>query len=130
MHETKNVFPGRSVWVVFSDETDLGFLKVLRRGFRHCFVVIRDQGCWLSCDPLAHVTELSVLNVPEDFDVLNWLRKQGMIVVKVSPQIRPKHKILPPMLFTCVEAVKRLIGLREWWVLTPWQLYRALEKRL
>ena len=122
--------PERMVWVVFSDETDLLFLKCLRRGFRHCFVVIRDRGHWISYDPLAHYTELALVDVPETFDLLGWLSAQGMRVVKVPPHICPKQRILPPVMFTCVVAVKRIIGMRGWWVFTPWQLYRVLEKRL
>ncbi len=120
----------RMLWVVFSDETDLPFLKFLRRGFRHCFVVIRDRGHWISYDPLAHYTELFLVDVPETFDLLGWLGEQGMTIVKVPSSFCPKQKILPPMMFTCVEAVKRVIGLRGWWILTPWQLYAALTKRI
>ncbi|MBL8637042.1 MAG: hypothetical protein JNN09_00905 [Alphaproteobacteria bacterium] len=120
----------RMLWVVFSDETDLPFLKCLRRGFRHCFVVIRDRGHWISYDPLAHYTELFWVDVPETFDLLGWLSEQGMTVIKVPSSLCPKQKILPPMMFTCVEAVKRMIGLRGWWILTPWQLYAALAKRI
>jgi hypothetical protein len=53
-----------------------------------------------------------------------------MTVIKVPSPLCPKQKILPPMMFTCVEAVKRIIGLRGWWILTPWQLYAALAKRI
>lgn len=120
----------RMLWVVFSDETDLPFLKCLRRGFRHCFVVIRDRGHWISYDPLAHYTELFWVDVPETFDLLGWLSEQGMTVIKVPSSLCPKQKIFPPMMFTCVEAVKRMIGLRGWWILTPWQLYAALAKRI
>jgi hypothetical protein len=120
----------RMLWVVFSDETDLPFLKCLRRGFRHCFVVIRDRGHWISYDPLAHYTELFLVDVPETFDLLGWLSEQGMTVIKVPSPLCPTQKILPPMMFTCVEAVKRIIGLRGWWIFTPWQLYAALAKRI
>lgn len=127
MTENKESFPARTIWVAFSDETDLPFLRFLRRGFRHCFVVIYDGGHWISCDPLAHYTELALVDVPETFDLLGWLRGQGMILVQV-PLMPLCPRVLPPMIFTCVEAVKRIIGLRAWWVFTPWQLYRALAR--
>ena len=35
-------------------------------------------------------------------------------------------KPAPFMLFTCVEAVKRVLGIHRRGIVTPWQLYRHL----
>ena len=45
--------------VVFVDHAECRWLRVLRAGFRHCFVVIRDRSVWLACDPLKDRIELS-----------------------------------------------------------------------
>ena len=119
----------RGKWVVFSDDTDIPLLRLLRRGFRHCFVVAGEGGCWVAYDPLAHCTQLEFLDVPDGFDVPRWLEDQGMTVLKLREERgEPPRSLLPPLPFTCVEAVKRLVGLRAWWVFTPWQLYRALVR--
>ena len=116
-------------WVAFTDQTDLAFLKILKRGFRHCFVLVHDGMRWISFDPLAGHTEL--MSYPElgaEFDFPAHLRRTGHTMVKVK-NVQQDHKpsrMAPVMIHTCVEAVKRLIGVRGFFILTPWQLYRHL----
>lgn len=117
---------GQSAWVVFTGQSELLRVRLLRRGFRHCFVVVKDGEKWLSLDPLAHRTELQILPVLPDFDVPAWLSGQGHTVLPA--QIRSNKKAAPFALFTCVEAVKRVLGLRKRLVFTPYQLFRHLKK--
>jgi len=37
MHTTKT-----KAWVVFSGEADLPWLKILKEGYRHCYVLLND----------------------------------------------------------------------------------------
>ena len=73
-------------YVVFSDHTDLWWLKFLRRGFRHCFVIIRLGDVWICADALAHKTEIMRLDIPDSFNVLQWLEEAGDIVVQTNVQ--------------------------------------------
>lgn len=114
-------------WVVFSGKSDWPWLKFLRPGFRHCFVIVHDGTRWLSLDPLLQHTELKVHDVPPDFDLPGWLTARGNRVM-AAPLDRTHNKPAPLMFFTCVEAVKRVLGLHRWMVLTPWQLYRHLSR--
>jgi len=113
------------ILVVFSDHTDLWWLKHLRRGFRHCFILIRFADIWICLDALAHKTELMRIDIPDTVHLMKWLENQGETVVryKIQPSLK---KPLYPSLFTCVEAVKRTLGLRKPFILTPWQLYKFL----
>lgn len=112
-------------WVVFTGRTDLGWLKLLRQGFRHCFVLLRQDGLWLRVDPLAAHTEIEALALPPLYDLPAWYEAQGCRVVPVSLR-RGHRRPAPVALFSCVEAVKRVLGLHAPAVLTPWQLYRHL----
>lgn len=114
-------------WVVFSGKSDWPWLKFLRPGFRHCFVIVHDGTRWLSLDPLLQHTELKVHDVPSDFDLPGWLTARGNRVM-LAPLDRTHNKPAPVMFFTCVEAVKRVLGMHRWGVLTPWQLYRHLTR--
>lgn len=114
-------------WVVFSGKSEWPWLKCLRPGFRHCFVIVHDGTRWLSLDPLLQHTELKVHDVPPDFDLPGWLAGRGNRVLP-APVNRGHKKPVPPMMFTCVEAVKRVLGLHHWSVMTPWQLYRHLTR--
>ncbi len=112
-------------WVVFSGQTELSYLKLLKNGFRHCFIILKKGDHWISLDPLAHKTEIELHYLPQNFDLPSWLKKRGNVVVETKLKAAPL-KALPVSLFTCVEAVKRVLGLHSWKVLTPWQLYKHL----
>ena len=112
--------------IIFSSETDIRWLRILKRGFRHCFACIRTHGQWIFYDPLAHTTCLSVCSGMDSIDLEFWFRQQGFRVMRTKIQPAPQEK-LSPALFTCVEAVKRILGIRSLLILTPWQLYKHLN---
>ncbi|MCE2510386.1 MAG: hypothetical protein J4G10_05350 [Alphaproteobacteria bacterium] len=121
------------VLVIFSDQTDLPWLRLLKRGYRHCFLVILQGTRWLVYDPLVHRTEIIMLDLPPDFDLADWYRQHGLRVIatKILPaasRFPACRMFLPLRPFTCVEAVKRVLGLRAAQVFTPWQLYQHLDR--
>lgn len=121
---SKNIYTQKA-WVVFTDQADLPWLKVLRKGFRHCFVILHDGENWLSVDPLAHRIEAQIQHVQKDFDLPAWLEERGHIVIRAK--IHEGQKIMPVMPVTCVEVVKRVLGVRRRFIFTPWQLYRHIR---
>lgn len=113
-------------WVVFTDDTDYPPLKILKRGFRHCFVVMHDGRVWLTLDPLLNRMEIQVHHdLPPDFDFAAHWTGQGDRIIPTRIVNAHPHPA-SPMIFTCVEAVKRVLGIRSWRVITPWGLYRHL----
>ncbi len=117
----------QNILVVFSDDTDIWWLKVLRRGYRHCFVMVDTIAGWVSIDPLLRQTEIIGLgNI--DHDVLTeWLISEGYTVIGAT--IRPLEKhVLPIPAISCVGHIKRILGITTLKVLTPWQLYNYLLK--
>jgi hypothetical protein len=121
---------GASDWsralVVFSGRADLAWLRLLRPGFRHCFVALGATGGWVCVNPLAHRTVVSVLPVEAGFDLAGWYRGRGLTVVETRIACPPRRQA-PWRPYSCVEAVKRILGLRAPWVLTPWQLFRKIR---
>ncbi len=112
-------------FVVFTGQADRPWLRWLKAGYRHCFVLLHDGGRWISLDPMLNHTDVQVHNVPPDFDLPRWLETRGNIVVRTQ-LCRTHKKAAPIMPFTCVEAVKRVLGIHDFRILTPWQLYRHL----
>jgi hypothetical protein len=108
-------------WVVFSGQADLAWLKILKPGFRHCSVLLHDGVHWVSFDPLSNYTEISVHDVPAEFDMPAWLRARGHVVVETQRAFPSKPA--PFDFFSCVSAVKRVLGLHAQLIFTPWQLY-------
>ncbi|MCB9979425.1 MAG: hypothetical protein H6862_07485 [Rhodospirillales bacterium] len=115
-------------FVVFTGETEIRWLRFfLKPGFRHCFVLVRKGGRWISFDPLAHRIDLDAPEVPDGFDLPEWLDQRGFTVVPawIDRRVRGPAFFAP---MNCVEAVKRVLGLRARCVVTPWRLYRHLKK--
>jgi len=116
---------GRPALVVFEDEAVIGWLRVLKPGFRHCFAAINDGRAWVEVLPLARQTLVRAC-VAADRDLAVWYRSQGNAVVETMVQ-KPPDRLAPPMLYSCVEETKRLLGIHARWVITPYQLYRHLR---
>ncbi len=114
------------IWIIFSDHTEIWWLKNLRRGFRHCFALMHDGAHWLLLESLAGYLDCRVLPPAPDFNMPAWLALQGL-TVKCAETI-PRQHLAPLALMTCVETVKRLIGCHRWRIWTPWQLYRWLQQ--
>lgn len=114
-------------WVVYSGKADLFYLRVLKKGFRHCSILLNDGKQWIEIDPLSNYTDVTVHAVPLEFDLPDYLRGQGHVVQNTEIH-RPETKG-PTMPMTCVEVVKKHLGIHARWVLTPNQLYKHLEKQ-
>ncbi len=114
-------------WVVFSGKTDIGWLRILKRGFRHCFVLLNDGTRWVSIDPLAGFTDVHIYHdIKAEFNLPEILQLNGYDVLQAN--LNHKHtKPAPLMAFTCVESTKRILGIHSWFIVTPWQLYRHLK---
>lgn len=124
--------PRSSQWtrvlVVFCDTTELWWLHVLRQGFRHCFVALGDGRGWITIDPLSHRTDVATHPHHAVQDLAAIYRSSGLTVVETFVRAAPCRPA-PWSPFTCVEAVKRVLGIHALSVITPWQLYRWLGRR-
>ncbi|MCW0234668.1 MAG: hypothetical protein OJJ21_13790 [Ferrovibrio sp.] len=119
--------PDRAV-VVFAEETRLPKLRRLKPGFRHCYAYMAMPGGWVGIDPLAYMTEIKgFYDWPADADLATHLRGLGQCALTV-PVLQPPRRLAPPLPFSCVEVVKRLIGLQSWSIRTPWELFLHLRK--
>lgn len=117
----------RRALVVFSGRADLWWLRLLKPGFRHCFVALECEGGWLVVEPLSHRTEVSLLPPMAAAALGQWYRGHGLSVVETECGTPPR-RIAPVRPYSCVESVKRLLGIQAGNVLTPWQLYRHIEQ--
>lgn len=118
----------QQAWVIFTGKTDIFWLKLLKPGFRHCFILLNDGKVWMSLDSLSSYTDIQVYHhLDKNFDLPQWLQEQNYQVVSY-PMDQNINKAAPWMFFTCVEAAKRVLGVHNRFIFTPWQLYRHLTK--
>ena len=117
--------PGDPAVVVFSDRSDLAWLRLLRPGFRHCFVVLRRSHGWLAVEALSNATVVSELPDAAAGEIAEAYRRAGhrSAIVRCHDHHRAP---LPWAPFTCVESVKRLIGMRAPGIMTPYQLWERI----
>lgn len=131
---TRNISSPQKAWVVFSGHSDLYWLRLLKPGFRHCYIIIRDEHGWMSLECLATHLEITRYNLTPEFNLPCWLQTHGYITLPAPISRPPKNIqaarkfIAPTALLNCVETVKRFLGLRARFILTPWQLYKHLIK--
>lgn len=117
---------GRAL-VMFCDQAEIWWLRLLRPGFRHCFVAVAAADGWVVVDPLSHCTAVNVIPTRADVDLAAHYRAHGLTVVEAMRQAAPR-RLAPLRPYTCVEAVKRILGIHARTVLTPWQLFAHLNK--
>lgn len=118
------------VVVAFADAQRPPWLRFLAKGFRHCFALVATSGRWVVIDPMSHWTEVAWL-ADEDGagpeDMVRALEDRGFAAVACAV-IEPEKRGAGPALYTCVEVVKRVLGVRAPKVLTPRQLFRFLDQ--
>lgn len=112
-------------WVVFCKNTDIWWLRFLKNGFRHCFLILNDGEKWITYDPMASFTDITVHKTSIKFDLPKWFSQQGHNVQQSF--IKHKKNMAPLSLFTCVESVKRVLGIHNFFIFTPYQLYKYLK---
>jgi len=116
----------RPAWAVFSGRTVVWWTRFLSPGFRHCLAVVDEGRRWLVVDPLTTRTEVRRIDRATVPDLPRRLEALGLIVVPV--RARPARRPLPRRPRTCVEVVKRALGIDAPLVVTPRQLHRRLVR--
>ncbi len=125
---------GQQIWLAFGGEADQPWLRPLRRGFRHCFAALADEGGWTVLEPLSGRLLVARLPVPAGFDLPAFYRRAGLAVLGPFAPGEPRGQRLPSLApFTCVGLCRALLGPEAPFALTPYGLFRALggtESRL
>jgi hypothetical protein len=101
--------------------------KHLKDGFRHCLCVIGNGHDWILIDPLKGSLQVETISGVDRNFIVNILSGSAKNVICGYRAANGSDNFsLRPL--TCVELVKRAIGVDASFVLTPWQLYRRLTE--
>lgn len=116
------------VYVVFVDDTSLWWLRWLKKGYRHCYILIEmdSKMTWLEINPMSNQTFINVYQFLKETDYISYLKSNTNVAVCESKVEDVGLKVAPFGCFTCVEFVKRIIGLHDFFIFTPYQLYKKL----
>ncbi len=111
--------------LLFTDKTSLWLPRLLKRGFRHCKVIVETGGGWLFVNPLAEEIKAFKLPPLPVENLCDFYREIGFTVIwGYSSRVKSYQQPTD-----CVAVSKRLIGVRSRWVRTPYQLFKFLIRR-
>lgn len=110
--------------VVFHDHGNHCFDPILKSGFRHVFCVVDDGAGWIQIDGRNGVPTIETV-CANDFDLAKFYRCKGFTVVEIR---KGRGLRLPLVLSNCVGLVKATLGLHFPFCVTPYQLFRRLER--
>lgn len=113
-------------FVGFGGRRTKWWMRFLRPGFYHCVLVIGNGHEWVLIDPLAHYTDAVIL---KNIDVVRFLKDVGYRVIPAFPGVPCRTGVsLRP--YTCVETAMRFLGIKNPFILTPYQLFCFLVRKL
>lgn len=117
--ENHNTQPGK-----FFDTIQSWALNRLKKGFSHVVIVKESEleGVFTIINP--YTSQLEITDV-YDPDFISKLLNSGRHVVET--QIREDFPAFKGLI-TCVSVAKYLLGITNWWIITPFQLYQFLMK--
>lgn len=116
---------GQSCAIVIFGSSQLPYLKLLKAGYQHCMIAVQSGAAWQLIDPLSNAFYVTELGIVHPDEIISSFADQGFDAIPVQRRA-PVAAEMPLGLFTCVEVVKRVLGIRNRWVMTPWQLRRVL----
>ena len=117
------------VYVVFENNTSLWWLKVLKPGFRHCYLLLpfEDGNSYLELNPFSNQLSVGIRRNTGIVGYIDYLCSDSLRqVVRAQIEIAPL-KCAPLGLFSCVEFAKRILGMHSRFIITPYQLYKKLK---
>jgi hypothetical protein len=118
---------GQSLAIVVFGPSSLRHLQCLKAGYQHCSVITQDRGLWHMMDPLLNGTHIRVLGEAGSTKVIRVFKDDGYEAI-ADQRLAPICKEMPLAPYICVEAVKRVPGIQDRWLLTTWQLRQSLSR--
>jgi hypothetical protein len=107
-----------NVYVVFTASRDHWWCRYLHQFYRHCYLIKAEPEHWIVYGKTSE--GLDLMTLPE------FSAAEGNVVV-VKAEVRDNQRGLF-MLNTCVGHIKQAIGIRNPFILTPYQLYKHLAR--
>lgn len=117
--------------VVFTNDGFDHFLsKMLKPGFRHCWVAIKHKHAWIEVDGSYGIPKVRAI-APPDFDLDSYYRDLGLTVVRTKQRpLKTIYKFIylrPLVVANCVGLTMLILGMTGC-ISTPYALYKKLMK--
>lgn len=118
-----------SLYLIYEDKIPcMWWQKFLKKGYKHVFAIRFDGFFWIKTDLTIGFMDSEVLPVYDRATIKTVLKGHNATYQYVETWRKTRYRSLFAP-WSCVEAMKALLGIRAWWVLTPYQLYKYIEAR-
>lgn len=116
-------------YVVFVDNVSLWWLKLLKPGFRHCYLLFSsfNDRVWIEINPYSNQTKVQIYDFGDSLSYNLAVAAQKDCTVCEVCIVNAPPKCAPLGFFSCVEMVKRVLGMHSLLVITPFQLYKIIK---
>ncbi len=98
--------------------------RFLKPGFRHTFCALDMNGYWVVIDGREGLPYPEVV-AAADFNLAEFYRDEGYTVVELDQLRSPSW--FPIMYDDCLGMTKKMLGVQDFFIRTPYQLYRKLR---
>ena len=122
-------------WLVYfySPRKISWFQKWRKKGFHHCGAIRYDpvKKTWINLELINSQVLLENLDKEEVKNMLEHIKRLNGKIVQLSRIVNTKNTTIFEWWIkehSCVSFVQRLLGLKKWFIFTPYQLYCALNK--
>ena len=120
-------------WYIVFEHGDMPYwwAKYLHPGIRHCWALRWDGFNWIAFHPNLGHTDIEILPYGSYEDIENIRIDTDCSVIIHVKVWRESTRIrsLWPTAVTCVEQIKALLGIRKWFLFTPYQLFKYLRNQ-
>ena len=109
-------------YVAFGGRATHWWTKFLKKGFYHCLLIMGNGFEWILIDPVWNYTDLIFIR---NRHLLSIIKEKGYRLLRTTPHLALAEKgHFRPL--TCVEIVKRFLGISEPKIWTPYQLFQFI----
>lgn len=110
--------------VCFSGRSDHPLAWLLHKEFRHVFVAVQVEECWVRIDGADGRVRVEIA-ANAGYDLAALYRDHGFTVIETEQGPGWVGPFVPA---NCVGLVRSVLGLRAPFVFTPYQLYKRLSR--
>jgi hypothetical protein len=115
--------------VVWSDSKCFFLDKFLRKGFGHVQICFKVGGIDTIDEWIAIHTSGRQLKIVQISNTELESKTAGLSAMTVSIDEFQEFKFFWGLTIpTCVTLIKRILNIRAWWIITPWQLYNYMQE--
>lgn len=111
--------------ILFSNDNFVWYSFFLKKGYKHCLIIVRRRGGWRFLNPLRSGLIRADIEDVSPMDLIKIYSSMGYRVISGPKLVSNKNRRANK---NCVTACKKIIGIDGFFIQTPYQLYKKLDR--